>query len=249
MDPSFNECIAMFTDLGRLFKNYPNETVLSLSCFASHGMIQDGRQVILLNQFDKSKGFYKILGVEEDMRKKAAQFSNAYLITIFACCREIFLVAQHSGGISREQVKVIQLAQKVKDQQEAMAKLAKKLCKQVGIILKQTKQVLDNMSRKQAAIESSRRDRQKRKYQELKEELEKATERGHSLLDKANQMNSMFIYGCRPSTGIKANTTMVKDIYEAFIENADRINFTVLLPMSLDYIEGKDVIFEIVTSA
>ena len=72
MDPSFNECIAMFTDLGRLFKNYPNETVLSLSCFASHGMIQDGRQIILLNQFDKSKGFYKKLGVEEEMRKKAS---------------------------------------------------------------------------------------------------------------------------------------------------------------------------------
>ena len=129
MDPDFRESIAMLNDLGRLFKAHPHETVLSLSCFASHGMIQDGRQVILLNQFDKSKGFYKILGVEEDMRKKAAQFSNAYLITIFACCREIFLVAQHSGGISREQVKVIQLAQKVKDQQEAMAKLAKKLCK------------------------------------------------------------------------------------------------------------------------
>ena len=59
----------------------------------------------------------------------------------------------------------------------------------------------------------------------------------------------MFIFGCRPSTGVKANTTMVQDIYDAFIENADRINFEVRIPKTLDYLDGKDVNFETSSSA
>ena len=59
----------------------------------------------------------------------------------------------------------------------------------------------------------------------------------------------MFIFGCRPSTGVKANTTMVEDIYDAFILNADRINFEVRLPKTLDYLDGKDVNFETSSSA
>ena len=42
---------------------------------------------------------------------------------------------------------------------------------------------------------------------------------------------------------------MVKDIYYAFIENGDRINFTVLLPNAFTYMSGNDVNFEIASSA
>ena len=31
------------------------------------------------------------------------------------------------------------------------------------------------------------------------------------------RMNFLFVYGCRPSAGVKANTTMVKDILKAFM--------------------------------
>ena len=99
-----------------MFKRNPQDIVLALTCFASHGMILDGRQVILINEFDKRKGFYKIFGVEEIMRKLALKFSNAYLVVIFACCREIFLAAQHCGGFSLLQVNEIRLAKKVREQ-------------------------------------------------------------------------------------------------------------------------------------
>ena len=89
-------------------------------------MIQDGRQVILLNEFFSTKGFYKIFGVEENIRLLAQKYPNAYLVVIFACCREIFMVAQHSGGISLAQVNEIKLAKKVRKQQ-AMDKLEKML--------------------------------------------------------------------------------------------------------------------------
>jgi hypothetical protein len=58
-------------------------------------------------------------------------------------------------------------------------------------------------------------------------ELKKAANRGNTILDEVKRMNFLFIYGCRPSTGVKANTTMIKDIYGAFISNADIFNFTV----------------------
>ena len=94
----------MIIDLNRLYKDNPHETILTLLCYATHGMIQDGRQVFLVNELAPNKGFYKIVGVEENMRKSALFNSNAYIVVIFACCREIFLVAQHCGGISLKQV-------------------------------------------------------------------------------------------------------------------------------------------------
>ena len=95
----------------------PQEIVFALTCFASHGMIQDGRQVFLVNELAPNKGFYKIVGVEENMRKSALFNSNAYIVVTFACCREIFLVAQHCGGISLKQVEEIKLAQKFRAKQ------------------------------------------------------------------------------------------------------------------------------------
>ena len=127
-----------------------------------------------------------------------------------------------------------------------MEKLVKQLHHQVEAILRKMKQSLDNQSRLMVAIDASKRDRDKRRNLELQEELKREMNRGQTLLDKANQLNFLFVYGCRPSTGVKANTTMVKDIFKAFIENAERINFTVLIPKSLDFLQGNDVTFETV---
>ena len=88
---------------------------------------------------------------------------------------------------------------------------------QVKAILDKTKQFLDNQQRLQKAIDASKKDRLRRKNQELRKEIEKATNRGLGLFEDIKRMNFFFIFGCRPSTGVKANTTMVKDIFDAFI--------------------------------
>ena len=111
-----------------------------------------------------------------------------------------------------------------------MEKLAKKLHYQVKAILNSTEKLLNDQSRLKRAINASKKDRLRRKNQELREQIRKAANRGLGMLEDAKRMNFQFIYGCRPSTGVKANTTMIKDIFEAFIENADRINFMILLP-------------------
>ena len=43
MEPRMKELLAIMKELNQLFKSLPQETILALSCFASHGMIQDGR--------------------------------------------------------------------------------------------------------------------------------------------------------------------------------------------------------------
>ena len=69
---------------------------------------------------------------------------------------------------------------------------------------------------------------------EAEEEAKEATRGGNTLVVEAKRMNFVFLYGCKPSAGVKANTTMVKDILNALMLNADRINFMVQLPQALD---------------
>ena len=100
IDPDMKKSIEMTKALNLLYKENPLEMIFTLLCFATHGMIQDGRQIVLVNQFNSEKGFYRSYGAEQNMRDSAKRFPNAYIVGIFACCREIFLVTQHSGGIS-----------------------------------------------------------------------------------------------------------------------------------------------------
>ena len=51
-----------------MLNKFPNETNLIIKCFACHGMIMDGRQIVLFNEYHKSYGFYKHFAVEEDVR-------------------------------------------------------------------------------------------------------------------------------------------------------------------------------------
>ena len=61
-------------------------------------MIFNGAQVVLLNQFDKSKNYYKMWPIEFDARFIARKYPNSYIITLFACCRELYEPARHKGG-------------------------------------------------------------------------------------------------------------------------------------------------------
>ena len=57
----------------------------------------DGRQIVLINEFDKKTGFYRLWGIEADIRRLAKSNTNAYIIGLFACCREIFSSTKHCG--------------------------------------------------------------------------------------------------------------------------------------------------------
>ena len=46
----------------------PDRGYIVLSCFAGHGMLYEGKQVLLTNEYDSKKGFYKRINVEEGIR-------------------------------------------------------------------------------------------------------------------------------------------------------------------------------------
>ena len=52
IDPKMKASIEMTKALNKLYKENPQETIFTLLCFATHGMIQDGRQVVIVNQFN-----------------------------------------------------------------------------------------------------------------------------------------------------------------------------------------------------
>ena len=64
---------------------------------AGHGITSSGKQMVVLNQFDKSTRFYKMWGIEGIIRSITSMFKNTYVIAFFACCREIYDEDRHSG--------------------------------------------------------------------------------------------------------------------------------------------------------
>ena len=89
---------------------------------------------------------------------------------------------------------------------------------------------LDDERRQRSAIESGQQERLKRMELELEEDIKAELARGDAILAEAIRQNFIFLYGCKPSAGVKANTTMVKDILKALMQSADRLNYMVLLP-------------------
>ena len=106
-NPSFKEWISTITSLNKIFKNNPNKLALLMHCYAGHGMCKDGRQVLLINEFDRNNKFYKNVPAEIEIRNLAKLYRQTYHFCIHACCREIYMKERHTNGMSREQVDAI----------------------------------------------------------------------------------------------------------------------------------------------
>ena len=95
--PSYKKVLKTRSKLSNRIKTHPNETFLIIYALAGHGMQVNGRQVLLVNDFDKNTAFYRMWGVENDIRTSAKNNHNSYQIALFACCREIHSTQKHSG--------------------------------------------------------------------------------------------------------------------------------------------------------
>ena len=78
------------TSMIRRFRANPKLMHLGVFFIAGHGMIHEGSQRILLNEFCKQRKFYKLFAIEISIRRITERFKNSYLIVTMACCREIF---------------------------------------------------------------------------------------------------------------------------------------------------------------
>ena len=68
----------MMGNIKRRMKNNPKRNYLVIYVLAGHGMISGGRQILLLNEYNKSTGFYKLFGIEGEIRDIAHAYPNSY---------------------------------------------------------------------------------------------------------------------------------------------------------------------------
>ena len=99
-NPTCNQWKKIKTNISTRCTNNPDQGYIILSCFAGRGLLKEGKQIVLTNEFDK--GFYKYINVESDVRALTKK-PNLYWIVIFACGRELYNQTQHTGGISLEE--------------------------------------------------------------------------------------------------------------------------------------------------
>ena len=102
-DPTQKEVRETNASIRKRLRAEPEMNFLIIQILAGHGMIDQGREILLLNEFDEDCKFYKFRHFEQTIRDRARTFTNSYQIAIFACCRQIFDENIHSGGISKKE--------------------------------------------------------------------------------------------------------------------------------------------------
>ena len=72
--------------------------------WAGHGMIWHNSQVLLTNELNKKTKFYSFIEVEKQLRSLCSMNNNVYIISLFACCRQIWDPSKHCGMIRASEV-------------------------------------------------------------------------------------------------------------------------------------------------
>ena len=78
-------------------KSEPKKKFVLVYLIAGHGIQTGGLQTVVINEFDEKTRFYKIWGVESDIRDWTENNANVYIVCFFACCRELHNATRHSG--------------------------------------------------------------------------------------------------------------------------------------------------------
>lgn len=93
----------MTVSIQKRVAKYPDDNHLIIYVVAGHGMMQNGRQAILINELDPRGKFYKKWSLELNIRDLAKNHpDNTYQIVFFGCCREP-QSAKHTAGFSMEE--------------------------------------------------------------------------------------------------------------------------------------------------
>ena len=100
IDPkSIKQVMEAQQELVKCLRKKPEEQVFIMYLFASHGGEFEGRQVIVINEFDKNNKFYKLYHSEKVIRLMAKNYSHSYHLCFYACCRENISRTTHTGGL------------------------------------------------------------------------------------------------------------------------------------------------------
>ena len=106
-DPTEKETRLVFSEIDKKLRagkaSLPQVNYLVIYLFAGHGILRDGMQSVLLNEYMKKDQFYRMFRAEAIIRMQASQYPNSYIIGIFACCRQLYNQNRMTGMISKEE--------------------------------------------------------------------------------------------------------------------------------------------------
>jgi hypothetical protein len=67
-----------------------NKMLLALQMQASHGIVTNGFQQVVVNAFDYKRCYYELLPIEHKLRfELSGKCPNVYVMNLFACTREL----------------------------------------------------------------------------------------------------------------------------------------------------------------
>lgn len=89
----------------------PPENYLVIFLFAGHGILHDGMQSVLVNEYMNRTKFYKMFRAEAIIRGYAGTYPNSYIIGIFACCRQLYNQNEMTGKISKKEADALKQKQ------------------------------------------------------------------------------------------------------------------------------------------
>ena len=93
-DPTMSETSKVFDaiskELREAKKLKPPEKYLIVFLFAGHGILRDGTQYLVYNEWNPRERFYHMFAAEGKLRQWAEIYPHAYIIGLFACCRQLY---------------------------------------------------------------------------------------------------------------------------------------------------------------
>ena len=247
------------------FRNAAQLKFLCLMFFACHGMSLNGTQQIVLNQFDTKMQFYKIYDIENKIRLFSKLFKNCYLISIFACCREIFRSHKHTDCIganslaaaiaqieSNQKKEIIKKKTQIEKEEKTKTLEVEneKLRDENQKLKKQVKKFSDNVEKSEDVKEEDPLKGSAQKEQVEQEESKVGPSRGKdSLIEDVFVQNFMMIFGAKPGDGVSTDTKLIPDVMRCFENYYDRLTYTITFPNILACLQGSDTNIEIVQSS
>ena len=69
----------------------PEETFLVIYVVAGLGIVYEGKQMVLLNEFDERTKYFKTWAIEHDIHAIAKSYKNTHSIAILRLSRKIFV--------------------------------------------------------------------------------------------------------------------------------------------------------------
>ena len=207
-----------------MLKDNPEKTEFGIIFLAGHGMILDGNQTILLNEYCSRSEFYELYKIEAHVRTLTRNFKNSYLVVIAACCRQIFNHQNHCKCVgAQSEVEAKRLLEKRKEEEENNQK---------------------TLSQKKNSPQAAPKPANGRggDQEEVKQEESKLETLGSA--NKVKVQNFIFI-GVAPGVLVDADTKIIKDTMRTFIEQYDKETLIVEFPRILYNLQGSDSQIEI----